>query len=284
MSQLELIEEHRCFDGRQLRWKHRAQSLDCDMHFSVYVPDQARAAHLPVLYWLSGLTCTDENFVSKAGAQRAAAQHGVILVAPDTSPRGEDVPDDPDGAYDFGLGAGFYLNATQAPWSRHYHMEDYISRELPQLVAAEFPVDTDRCGIFGHSMGGHGAMTLGLKHPDTFRSISAFAPISSPTRCPWGHKALAGYLGDDPARWEEYDSSLLIARSRASTPILVDQGDADGFLEEQLKPELLQAAAEQSGHALELRLQAGFDHSYFFIASFIDAHIAYHQRQLSNTI
>lgn len=280
MSTLQTLSEHRCFGGRQLRFEHDARSVNCSMRFSVFLPQQAEQQRLPVVYWLSGLTCTDENFVNKAGAQRAAAEHGVIIVAPDTSPRGDDVPDDPDGAYDFGLGAGFYLNATRAPWSTHYRMEDYISLELPALINAEFAADAARSGIFGHSMGGHGAITLGLKNPQTFRSISAFAPIASPTRCPWGQKALSNYLGKDSKSWREYDSSLLIERGIAKTPILVDQGDADDFLHEQLKPDLLQAAAQASGHNLSIRRQPGYDHSYFFIASFIDQHIAWHQRIL----
>ena len=280
MSALQTLAENRCFGGRQLRFEHAAESVNCTMRFSVYLPEQAEHSRLPVLYWLSGLTCTDENFVTKAGAQRAAAKHGVIVVAPDTSPRGDGVPDDPDGAYDFGLGAGFYLNATQAPWSTHYNMEDYLRHELADLVEAEFPVDAQRSGIFGHSMGGHGAITLGLKNAERFRSISAFAPIASPTRCAWGEKALSRYLGPDRGTWKDYDSSLLIERGAAKTPILVDQGEADNFLREQLKPELLEHAAQQAGHALQLRRRPGYDHSYFFIASFIDEHIAWHHDRL----
>lgn len=280
-STLKQVEEHRCFAGRQQRFEHVSSSLSCPMRFSVYLPDQVKQGSRPVLFWLSGLTCNDENFVTKAGAQRAAAEHGLIVVAPDTSPRGEGMADDPQGAYDFGLGAGFYVNATQSPFAAHYRMEDYISQELPALIAENFPADLSRCGIFGHSMGGHGAITLGLNYPDTFHSISAFAPISSPTRCPWGRKALSGYLGDDETNWQRHDSSQLIEKAVAKTPILVDQGDADNFLQEQLKPELLEQAAATSGHALTLRRQAGFDHSYFFIASFIDEHIRYHADQLA---
>ncbi len=280
MATLHTLAENRCFGGRQLRFEHTSSRLNCTMRFSVFLPPQAETQALPLLYWLSGLTCTDENFVTKAGAQRAAAQLGMIIVAPDTSPRGDDVPDDPEAAYDFGLGAGFYLNATQAPWSTHYQMEDYIRQELPDLIASEFKVDTERCGIFGHSMGGHGAITLGLKNAHRFRSISAFAPIASPTRCPWGEKALSGYLGDERSRWADYDSSLLIERGIANTAILVDQGESDNFLNEQLKPELLEAAARQVGHDLTLRRQPGYDHSYFFIASFIDQHIAWHHQKL----
>ncbi len=280
MSTLQILNEHRCFGGRQLRFEHDARSVNCSMRLSIFLPEQSEQQRVPVLYWLSGLTCTDENFVIKAGAQRAAAEHGVIIVAPDTSPRGDDVPDDPDGAYDFGLGAGFYVNATRAPWSTHYRMDDYVSLELPELINAQFAADASRSGIFGHSMGGHGAITLGLKNPKTFRSISAFAPIASPSRCPWGKKALSNYLGTDKKYWRDYDSSLLIEHGAAKTPILVDQGEADDFLREQLKPELLEAAAQASDHPLTLRRQPGYDHSYFFMASFMDQHIAWHHRIL----
>ena len=276
----ELIAQQLCFGGEQRRYRHASSSLNCDMTFSVYLPPQAQHGKVPVLYWLSGLTCTDENFVQKAGAQRYAAQHGIALIAPDTSPRGEGVPDDPEQAWDFGLGAGFYLNASEPPWAKHYRMEQYISEELTALIEAQFPVDASRAGIFGHSMGGHGAITLGLKYPQVFRSISAFAPICSPSRCAWGEKALSRYLGDDRERWENHDSSLLIERSSVKTPLLVDQGDADDFMHNQLKPELLQHAAEHAQHPLQLRLQPGYDHSYFFIASFIGEHIAWHHREL----
>ncbi len=275
------IARNRCFGGEQLRYTHPATSLSCSMNFSIFLPPQAAKTQVPVLYWLSGLSCTDENFVIKAGAQRAAAARGVALVAADTSPRGADVADDPDAAFDLGLGAGFYLDASQQPWAQHYRMETYISQELPALIDDAFPVDGQRSGVFGHSMGGHGAITLGLKYPDRFRSISAFAPISSPTRCPWGQKALRAYLGPDTETWPRHDSCRLIEHGQASTPLLVDQGDADSFLREQLKPELLQEAARQAGHALDLRMQPGYDHSYFFIASFIDEHIDWHLRQLN---
>lgn len=278
---MDKIESHRCFGGEQARYRHVSESLGCEMTFSVFLPPQAADGAVPVLYWLSGLTCNDENFVQKAGAQRYAAEAGIAIVCPDTSPRGDDVPDDPDAAYDFGLGAGFYLDATESPWSRHYHMESYISLELPALVATHLPVDSGRCGIFGHSMGGHGAITLGLKHPGVFRSISAFAPICAPTQCPWGQKALGGYLGDDPQHWQHHDSCRLIAQAQMQTPLLVDQGDADNFLTEQLKPELLQQACDQYEHPLTLRMQPGYDHSYFFIASFVADHIAHHKQQLT---
>ncbi|NIB43048.1 S-formylglutathione hydrolase [Pseudomaricurvus alkylphenolicus] len=281
---MELLAENKCFGGRQLQYSHASTSLGCDMRFSIFLPPQAagEGTKVPVLYWLSGLTCTDENFVQKAGAQQYAAKHGVAIVAPDTSPRGEGVPDDPEGAYDFGLGAGFYVNATQAPWSEHYRMYDYIREELPALVEAEFPVDSDRCGIFGHSMGGHGALTIGLKNQDKFKTISAFAPIVSPMNCPWGEKALSNYLGDDQENWRQYDTCELIRKNATrQQPILVDQGDADQFLQEQLKPELLQQACALAEYELTLRMQPGYDHSYFFMASFIGEHIEFHASHLA---
>lgn len=277
---MELVAEHKSFGGRQLRFQHQADSLGCAMHFSVYLPPAAEQGVVPVLYWLSGLTCTDENFVNKAGAQQYAAQHGVAIVAPDTSPRGDGVPDDPEGAYDFGLGAGFYVNATQAPWSQHYHMYDYITQELPALVQKTLPLDADRTGIFGHSMGGHGALTIALKNPQRYRSASAFAPIASPSNCPWGEKALGNYIGADRSNWQQYDSASLLRSATVQLPLLVDQGDADDFLTEQLKPELLQAAARDADYPLTLRMQPGYDHSYFFIASFIGEHIEFHCRHL----
>ncbi len=250
------------------------------MNFSIFLPPQAESGNVPVLYWLSGLTCTDENFVQKAGAQRYATQYGVAIVAPDTSPRGDGVPDDPDGAYDFGLGAGFYVNATQDPWQKHYQMYDYISDELPALIAAEFPVDTSHCGIFGHSMGGHGALTIGVKNPSLFRSISAFAPICSPMNCPWGEKALGHYLGGNKEAWKAYDACELIRHAgEVDQPILVDQGSADNFLDDQLKPALLRTACDEAGRVLDLRLQTGYDHSYFFMASFMEDHIRFHAAQ-----
>ena len=274
------VAQIRSFGGRQLRFAHRSQALDCDMHFSLYLPPQAAAAPVPLLTWLSGLTCTDENFVHKAGAQRAAAEHGVAILAPDTSPRGEGVADDPDGAWDFGLGAGFYVNATQAPWSAHYRMYDYVLRELPELVLAEQPVDGARQAIFGHSMGGHGALTLALRHPDRYRSVSAFAPIVAPSQCPWGEKALGAYLGSDRGLWLEHDTCALIRRATQRLPMLVDQGSADQFLEEQLQTPLLEAACAESDYRATIRMQDGYDHSYFFIASFIEEHIAFHAARL----
>jgi S-formylglutathione hydrolase len=273
----EKVGDNRCFDGRQLRFRHRSAVLDCEMHFSLYLPPQAGAVSVPLLTWLSGLTCTDENFVHKAGAQRAAAQHGVAILAPDTSPRGEGVPDDPEGAYDLGLGAGFYVNATQAPWDLHYRMADYVLDELPSLVADQ-PLDLTRQSIFGHSMGGHGALTLALRNPQRFRSVSAFAPIASPMHCPWGEKALTAYLGDDRSQWAQYDSCALLREKGSHPPLLVDQGEDDDFLEEQLCTGMLEEACAAIGGDAQVNRRAGYDHSYFFIASFIDDHIAFHAR------
>jgi S-formylglutathione hydrolase len=274
------IDEHRSFGGRQLRFTHASQALDCSMNFSVYLPTAAEAGRVPVLYWLSGLTCTDENFVQKAGAQQYAAKHGVAIVAPDTSPRGDGVPDDPEAAYDFGLGAGFYVNATQAPWSRHYRMYDYVVSELPELVTAKLPIHGERAGIFGHSMGGHGALTIALNNPHRFRSVSAFSPICSPLNCPWGEKALGNYLGADRAAWKQYDTTELVRNAEEHLPILVDQGNADNFLASQLKTPLLEKACAEASYPMTIRMQAGYDHSYFFIASFIGEHIEFHMRHL----
>jgi len=251
------------------------------MRFGVFLPPQAEAGAVPVLYWLSGLTCTEENFIIKAGAQRVAAELGVALVVPDTSPRGLKIPGEGE-SYDFGLGAGFYVDATQAPWSRGYRMYSYVAKELPPLIEASFSVDAKRTGIFGHSMGGHGALTVALKNPGYYRSVSAFAPISSPMRCPWGEKALSGYLGPERAAWREYDSTALIEeRGWSGPPLFVDQGAADQFLESQLKPDLLEHACARAGVPLELRLQAGYDHSYFFIATFIEDHLRRHALALN---
>ncbi|MDB2616748.1 S-formylglutathione hydrolase [Draconibacterium sp.] len=277
----ELIDSHLCFGGEQRRYRHRADSLACDMVFSVFLPPQAASGPVPVLYYLSGLTCTDENFVAKAGAQQFAAEHGIAIVAPDTSPRGDGVPDDPEGSWDFGLGAGFYVNATQAPWNDHYRMYDYIVEELPKVVGDLLPIDADRSSITGHSMGGHGALTIGLRNPSQFQSISAFSPICSPSECPWGHKALGNYLGANTSDWLEHDASHLIGQANTHLPILVDQGGADGFLVEQLKPELLLQAATRAEYPITLRVQAGYDHSYFFVASFIAEHLAFHAKYLN---
>lgn len=276
----EQIGSNKSFDGQQLRYRHRSNTLKCDMTFSIYLPPAAESARVPVLYWLSGLTCTDENFVTKAGAQRWAAELGIAIVAPDTSPRGEGVPDDPEGGWDFGLGAGFYVNATQEPWRGHYRMYDYIVDELPALINSNFSVDSQRVGIFGHSMGGHGALVIALRNAGKYRSVSAFSPISSPMRCPWGEKALSRYLGEDRERWREYDATELLLHADGQVPMLVDQGDADDFLESQLKPQLLEEAAASRDYPLQFRLQPGYDHSYFFIASFIEQHIRFHARYL----
>lgn len=277
---MDIIEDVLCFGGRQLRVKHTSESCHCDMVFSVFLPPQAEQGKVPVVWWLSGLTCNDQNFVTKAGAQRVAAELGVAIVAPDTSPRGNGVADDPDGAWDFGLGAGFYVNATQAPYDRHYRMYDYVQAELPALLAKRFPLDIERQSIMGHSMGGHGALTLALRHPDQYRSVSAFAPICAPSQVPWGQKAFGGYFGGDESLWLEHDAVALIEKSGFDKPILVEQGLADSFLEGQLKPELLQAACDKAGVELVLNRRDGYDHSYFFIATFIEAHLRYHNRFL----
>lgn len=269
------------FGGKQIKFKHASTVLNCDMSFSVYLPPLASTSNVPVIYWLSGLTCTDDNFVQKAGAQQYAAEAGVAIVCPDTSPRGDAVPDDPEAAYDFGLGAGFYINATQEPWSEHYHMYDYVTSELPEaLINSDLPLDADNCSIMGHSMGGHGALTIALKNPGKYKSVSAFAPICSPLNCPWGAKALGNYIGDNKADWEQYDTCALIAKAEEKLHILIDQGQDDDFLAEQLKPELLQQACQDAKHPLTLRYQAGYDHSYFFIATFIEDHIAHHAEAL----
>ncbi|WP_448670837.1 S-formylglutathione hydrolase [Pseudoxanthomonas mexicana] len=273
----ERIEHHACFGGWQDVYRHRSEVLGCDMTVGVYLPPQVEQGPCPVLYWLSGLTCTEQNFITKAGAQRYAAEHGIILVAPDTSPRGEDVADAE--GYDLGKGAGFYVNATQAPWASHYRMYDYIVDELPAWVEAD-PMASDRRAISGHSMGGHGALTIALKNPGRYRSVSAFSPIVAPTQVPWGQKAFAAYLGDDREAWKAWDTVELVRQAREQLPLLVDQGDADEFLQGQLKPELLQAAAAEAGHPLTLRMRPGYDHSYYFIASFIGDHIAHHAAAL----
>ena len=271
----------RCVGGEQHRFQHTSQVLNCDMVYAVYLPPQAAERPVPVVYYLSGLTCTDENFVTKAGAQRYASEHGVAVVAPDTSPRGEGVADDPDGSYDMGLGAGFYLNATEAPWSAHYHMYDYVLTELPGAVAEACPqIETGRAAIMGHSMGGHGALTIGLKNPDHFVSFSAFSPIVAPTQCPWGKKAFSQYLGADEATWMHYDTCALLGKATEHRPILIDQGGADNFLEEQLKTHLIEEASEAANYPIEVRMQDGYDHSYYFIASFIEDHLRFHARYL----
>jgi S-formylglutathione hydrolase len=275
---MERVEHHASFGGRQEVWQHASTALGCTMRFGVYLPPAAlRGERCPVLYWLSGLTCTEQNFITKAGVQQHAAQHGLIVVAPDTSPRGADVPNDP--AYDLGQGAGFYLNATQAPWAAHFRMEDYVVDELPALVEAHFPASAQR-SLSGHSMGGHGALTLALRHPGRYASVSAFSPIVAPSAVPWGQKAFTAYLGDDRSAWAAHDAVALIANAPECLPLLVDQGEADEFLPTQLQPERLQAACAAVGHPLTLRLQAGYDHRYYFIASFIGEHVAWHARAL----
>ncbi len=279
MSALTLIQEQKCFGGRQVRYKHNSAVLNCEMQFSVFLPPQAATQQVPALYWLSGLTCSDENFSVKAGAQRVAAELGIALIIPDTSPRGDGVADDP--AYDLGQGAGFYVNATQAPWAQHYQMYDYILTELPTLLEAQLPL-SDQRAISGHSMGGHGALVLALRNPQRFTSVSAFAPIANPLNCPWGQKAFTAYLGDDRTTWEDYDASLLLAQYRGDLPMLVDQGDADNFLSEQLKPQTLYTAGMQAKANLLLRMQPGYDHSYYFIASFIEEHLRFHAGYLQD--
>ncbi|MEB3303415.1 MAG: S-formylglutathione hydrolase [Cyanobacteriota bacterium] len=287
--ELTQLSHSRCFEGVQQRFRHRSVVLACEMTFSIYLPPQAlRGEQVPVIYWLSGLTCTDENFMQKAGAQRVAAALGLALVAPDTSPRGDHVPDDPDGAWDFGHGAGFYVDATSEPWRRHYQMHTYVVQELPDLLEATFPLDPQRRGISGHSMGGHGALVAALRHPDRYRSVSAFSPISHPSACPWGKKAFGHLLGEDPTRWEEWDAATWMNQSTMAPSwsghgrLLVDQGSADPFLEEQLMPAALQAAAEASNLPLELRMQEGYDHSYFFVATFIEDHLQHHAQMLND--
>ena len=280
---MQLISSNKLFGGWYKRYSHASTATDCTMTFSIYLPPQLDSGtRVPVLYWLSGLTCTDENFMLKAGAQRVAADLGIALVAPDTSPRGNGVADDEDGAYDLGLGAGFYVNATEDPWKAHYQMYEYVVQELPELIGANFPV-TRACSISGHSMGGHGALTIGLKNPLRYRSISAFSPITNPVHCPWGEKALKAYLGTDKNTWKDYDSCDLIQRtvSGQQLPVLIDQGDTDDFLDEQLKPQNLVEAAAKADYPIQLRMQQGYDHSYFFIASFIEDHLRFHAEYLT---
>lgn len=277
---LKRVSESRCFGGLQQVWSHESATTGCTMRFGLYLPPQVAAGRVPVMWWLSGLTCTEENFVVKAGAQRVAAELGMALVAPDTSPRGVELPGDRD-AWDFGQGAGFYVDATREPWSRHYRMRSYVVDELRALVEGEFPLDGARVAMSGHSMGGHGALTIALSHPHWIRSVSAFAPIASPMRCPWGEKALSGYLGEDRVAWAACDATELVrARGWSGAPILVDQGGADPFLEAQLKPELLEQACADAGVPLELRRQDGYDHGYFFVSTFIEDHLRRHRAQL----
>lgn len=280
---IETLSETSCFGGEIGFYRHASSTNNCDMQFSVFVPPQAASGNVPVLTFLSGLTCTEENFMAKSGAQRVAAKLGLMLISPDTSPRGEGVPDDPDDDYDFGLGAGFYVNSTQTPWSQHYQMYDYVTQELQQVIFDNFPGDPERHGLTGHSMGGHGAITIGLRNPEMFKSLSAFAPICTTLHSLWGKKAMGYYLGDDTASWMEYDACEVarnVSDPDAYEKILVDQGASDPFLEEQLRPELLQAACDESGLPLELRIHDGYDHGYYFISSFIEEHLNFHADQL----
>jgi|TARA_R110002073_G_scaffold8371_1_gene46194 S-formylglutathione hydrolase len=275
---IENLSCNKIFGGWNKQYSHHSESLNCTMRFAIYLPPQAsNGDKVPVLYWLSGLTCSDENFMQKAGAQRMAAELGMAIVAPDTSPRGDGVADDE--SYDLGQGAGFYVNATEAPWSRHYQMYDYVVNELPALIESTFPV-SDQRSIAGHSMGGHGALTIALRNPERYLSVSAFSPISNPSKCPWGRKAFTAYLGKDTSTWRNYDASALIRDAIRKVPALVDQGEADNFLAEQLMPEVLAAAANGNDYPLELRRHDGYDHSYYFIASFIDDHLRFHAKYL----
>ena len=275
---MKLLSSAASFGGEQRTYVHDSRETGCAMRFAVFIPPNA--ARVPVLYWLSGLTCTEENFVVKAGAQRVAAELGLAIVVPDTSPRGLGYPGEAD-SYDFGLGAGFYVDATEPPWSAGYRMYSYVTGELPELVARHLPVDPERTGVLGHSMGGHGALVAALRNSHRYRTVSAFAPICSPTRCPWGEKALTGYLGTDRSRWREYDATALVEdRGWKGPPLLVDQGTKDSFLETQLKPHLLREACASARVPLELRMREGYDHSYFFIATFIEEHLRFHARHL----
>jgi S-formylglutathione hydrolase len=277
---IETLSLHCCFGGWQGFYSHASREIGRPMKFAVFVPPQAEHEKRPMVTYLAGLTCTEETFPIKAGAQRLAAELGLILVAPDTSPRGTDFPGQAD-SWDFGIGAGFYVDATVAPWSAHWRMQSYISRELPEIIAAHFPADGKRHGIFGHSMGGHGALVTALRNPDRYRSVSALAPIAAPSQCPWGIKAFNGYLGPDKALWADYDATELVKRRQFGNEILIDQGLDDKFLAEQLHPHLLEAAAKSSGQQLTLRRHPGYDHGYFFIQTFMDDHLRHHHRLLT---
>ena len=276
---IENVSVTKSFGGWNKQYSHHSKVLDCVMRFAIYLPPQASSGEkVPVLYWLSGLTCTDENFMQKAGVQRIAAELGIAIVAPDTSPRGDEVAD--DGGYDLGQGAGFYVNATQTPWNRHYQMYDYVVNELPKLIESTFPVSEKRA-IAGHSMGGHGALTIAMLNPERYSSMSAFSPISNPVNCPWGQKAFTAYLGKDITNWRKHDASELMRQAQQFVPARVDQGGSDDFLVEQLKPETLEAAAKVSNYPLELHFHEGYDHSYYFIASFIEEHLRFHAIHLN---
>lgn len=277
---IEIISINRSHGGTQGVYSHASAATCTSMTFSLFIPDHEPGETLPLLWYLSGLTCTHANVTEKGEFRAACARHRIAFVAPDTSPRGESVPDDPEGAYDFGLGAGFYIDATEAPFATHYQMRSYIEQELPQLLTAEFPLDMERQAITGHSMGGHGALTIALRNPGRFRSVSAFAPIVSPLNCPWGHKALGGYLGADRAKWADYDACALIAGGARLPDLLVDQGDADAFLGEQLKTHFLEEACAAAGQKATIRMQPGYDHSYYFISTFMADHIGWHADRL----
>jgi S-formylglutathione hydrolase len=277
---IETISTNIAHGGVQGVYKHNSSATGTEMTFSVFVPPHAKGAKLPVIWYLSGLTCTHANVTEKGEFRQACAELGLIFIAPDTSPRGEGVPDDSGGAYDFGLGAGFYVNAAQQPFAQHYRMRDYIETELPEIIAANFPADMDRQGITGHSMGGHGALTISLRNPGRFKSTSAFAPIVAPLQCPWGHKALAGYLGDEQDSWAEYDACALIDSGARLPDLLVDQGEADNFLIDQLKTHLLEVACSKAGQKATIRMQPGYDHSYYFISSFMAEHLRWHADRL----
>jgi S-formylglutathione hydrolase len=276
---LETLSEHRCFGGVQGFYRHASAGIGLPMKFGVFVPPQAAQGPVPVLFYLAGLTCTEETFAIKAGAQRVAAELGLMLVSPDTSPRDTGI-EGASAAWDFGHGAGFYLDATQAPWAAHFRMESWVTKELRGLVLSQFPTRDDRVGLFGHSMGGHGALTLALRHPGLYQSVSAFAPIAAPTQCPWGEKAFGGYLGDDRAGWAAHDATELVKAGRKAPPLLIDQGLADNFLAAQLHPHLFEAACAQAGQPLTLRRHEGYDHGYYFIASFIEDHLRHHAQTL----
>ena len=277
---IETLSANRAFDGTQGVYRHASAATSTDMTFSVFVPAHAEGETLPVVWWLSGLTCTHANVTEKGEYRAACAKHRLIFVAPDTSPRGEGVPDDPDGAFDFGLGAGFYVDATQDPWAAQYRMWSYVTEELPELVGANFPADMTRQSALGHSMGGHGALTVGLTFPDRFKAVSAFAPIVAPSQVPWGQKALGGYLGPDEAAWRKHDAVALIEDGARLPELLVDQGDKDVFLEKELRPELLRRACDDAGIALTLNLRPGYDHSYYFVTTFMADHLAWHAARL----
>lgn len=277
---LDTVSTNKSHGGVQGVYRHQSRATGTDMTFSVFVPPHADGAKLPVIWYLSGLTCTHANVTDKGEFRKACAELGLIFVAPDTSPRGEGVPDDPEAAYDFGLGAGFYVNATQEPFARHYRMRDYIENELPEILAGNFPADMARQGITGHSMGGHGALTIALRNPGRFRSTSAFAPIVAPTQCPWGEKALGGYLGDDRAAWQEYDACALINSGARVPDLLIDQGDADTNLDTQLKTDLLRQACASAGMQATIRMQPGYDHSYLFVSTFMADHLRWHAERL----